>query len=132
MPIRIPAAVATLTMLTAPFLSGSALAADLGVDFKWSSEDRCSRSSPEIHVSNIPAGNASFKVRLRDNDVPSWRHGGGTVPADPSGVIAKGALTDGYNGPCPPDGTHHYEIIVKALNADGDTLAEGSAEHPFP
>lgn len=132
MSIRMPAAVAALTIVAAPILSVGALAADLGVDFKWSGEDRCSRSSPEIHVSNVPAGTTSIKVRLRDNDVPSWRHGGGTVPADPSGVIPKGALTDGYNGPCPPDGTHHYEIIVKALNAGGDTLAEGSAEHPFP
>ena len=126
--IRIPImAAAALTMVTA-----TAQADDLGVAFKWSSADRCSHSSPEIHVSNIPAGTKSFRVRLKDNDVPSWRHGGGTVPADASGVIPKGALTDGYNGPCPPDGTHHYEIIVKALDANDDTLAEGSAEQPFP
>ena len=113
-------------------LSATARADDLGVAFKWSSADRCSHSSPEIRVSNIPAGTKSLKVRLKDLDVPSWRHGGGTVPADPSGVIPRGALTDGYNGPCPPDGTHHYEITVKAVSADDDTLAEGSAEQSFP
>jgi phosphatidylethanolamine-binding protein (PEBP) family uncharacterized protein len=71
-------------------------------------------------------------VRLRDNDKRSWRHGGGTVPADPSGVIPRGALTDGYNGPCPPSGSHEYEFLVEALDANGDTLAEGSATQSFP
>jgi hypothetical protein len=54
------------------------------------------------------------------------------VPADPSGIIPAGALKDGYNGPCPPDGSHTYEFTVKALDANEDTLAEGSAEQRYP
>src|SRR5215475_6698646 len=87
-----------------------AAADDLTVSYKFTA--KCSRMSPEIKVGNVPAGTVAFKVRLRDNDKPSWQHGGGTVPADPSGVIPAGALTDGYNGPCPPDGSHTYEFTV--------------------
>ena len=105
---------------------------DLGVAFKLAASDRCSKTSPEITVTNVPPGAVSFKVRLRDLDKPSWRHGGGMVPADPSGKIAQGALTNGYNGPCPPSGSHRYEFIVEALDANEDTLAEGSATQSFP
>lgn len=127
---RIPVAAGVAALLL--LLSASAKAADLGVEFKWSSSDRCSHSSPEIHVSNVPEGTKSFKVRLKDLDVPNYRHGGGTVTADPSGVIPQGALTDGYNGPCPPEGTHHYRFTVTALDNNGDALAKGSADQPFP
>jgi phosphatidylethanolamine-binding protein (PEBP) family uncharacterized protein len=121
---------ALLAALVLP--AAAALAEDLTVTFKFSGSDKCSRKSPEIKVGNVPAGTVAFKVRLRDHDAPSWRHGGGTVPADPSGVIPAGALTDGYNGPCPPSGSHEYEFQVKALNADEDTIAEGSATQRFP
>jgi len=108
----------------------AAAADDLTVTFKFTA--KCSKMSPEIKVGNVPAGTVAFKVRLRDNNKPSWRHGGGTVPADPSGVIPAGALTDGYNGPCPPDGSHEYVFLVEALDANEDTLAEGSAEQRYP
>ena len=114
------------------YASEVAMAADLSVNFKFTAAYKCSKVSPEIHVGNIPSGTAAFKVRLRDLDVPTWRHGGGTVPADPSGVIARGALKDGYNGPCPPSGSHNYEFTVKAVDANGETLAEGSSTQRFP
>ncbi|WP_395020630.1 hypothetical protein [Dongia sp.] len=112
--------------------AAGAAADDLTVSFKFGSADKCSRKSPELKIGNAPAGTTQFKVRLRDNDKRSWRHGGGTVAADASGVIPAGALTDGYNGPCPPSGSHEYEFLVEALDANGDTLAEGSATQSFP
>ena len=111
-------------------IAPAAAADDLTVSFKFTA--KCSKMSPEIKVGNVPAGTVAFKVNLRDNDKPGWRHGGGKVPADASGVIPAGALTDGYNGPCPPDGSHNYEFTVKALDANDDTLAEGSGEQRYP
>ena len=108
-----------------------ALADDLTVSFKFDGSSKCSRISPEIKVGNIPAGTVAFKVRLKDLDA-SWRHGGGTVPHDGSGIIPKGALKSGYNGPCPPEGSHRYVFTVKAVDANDDTLAEGAAEQRFP
>lgn len=123
------AATALLAGLIA-LLPEVAMAEDLTVDFKFTG--RCSKVSPEIHVGNVPPGTVMFSARLKDLDVPSWRHGGGKVPADPSGIIPQGALKDGYNGPCPPSGSHMYEFTVKALDANGDTLAEGSKRQRFP
>lgn len=109
-----------------------ASAQDLTVSFKFDSSSKCSRTSPEIRVGNIPEGTVSFSVRLKDLNVPSWRHGGGTVANDGTGIIPKGALTSGYNGPCPPSGSHTYKFTVKARDANEDTLAEGEAEQRFP
>src|SRR5690242_18209309 len=71
---------------------GDALAADLGVDFSWSGIERCSTESPEITVTNVPTGATTFEVSLKDLDAPSFHHGGGTSPADPSGKILRGSL----------------------------------------
>lgn len=113
------------------FIPAAVHAADMTVSFKFDKSSKCSRTSPEIKVENIPAGTVAFKVKLRDLDV-SWRHGGGEVANDGTGIIPKGALTDGYNGPCPPDGWHTYRFIVKAVNADDDTIAEAEADQRFP
>lgn len=110
----------------------AASAEDLSVSFKFDASSKCSRKSPEIRVGNIPEGTVSFSVRLKDRNVPGWNHGGGTVPNDGSGIIRAGALTSGYNGPCPPSGSHTYRFTVKARDANDDTLAEGAAEQRFP
>lgn len=123
---------AAAALLATAISSTAALAEDFTVDFKFDSSSRCSRTSPEIRVGGIPAGTVAFRVRLKDKNVPSWRHGGGKVVNDGSGIIPKGALTDGYNGPCPPSGSHRYVFTVQALDANDDELAEGEATQRFP
>jgi phosphatidylethanolamine-binding protein (PEBP) family uncharacterized protein len=92
---------------------------------------RCTRVSPEIHVSGTPTGTVIYRFKLKDLDVPTWNHGGGDVKADPSGVIPAGAIHGGYNGPCPPEGTHTYLFSVEALDASGAVLAVGSQSIPM-
>ena len=104
----------------------------LGVDFSWSDENRCSSLSPAIQVTGIPAGTKYFKVKLVDLDVPFWSHGGGMVDNDGSGVIPSGALKNGYNGPCPPGGSHRYEFTVDAIDDAGNTIATGKQMKNFP
>lgn len=104
----------------------------LKVSFKFDASSRCSDVSPELRIGDIPAGTVAFKVKLKDRDVPTWNHGGGKVAHDGSGRIAKGALKDGYNGPCPPSGSHTYVFTVKALGAQDQMLAEGEASARFP
>jgi len=104
----------------------------LGVDFSWENTKKCTSVSPAIRVSGVPDGTKSFKVRLVDLDKTSWNHGGGTVANDGSGVIPAGALKSGYNGPCPPSGSHRYKFIVKALDAQGVVIGEGSNVKSFP
>jgi phosphatidylethanolamine-binding protein (PEBP) family uncharacterized protein len=123
---------ATAAWLAVAVSSTAALAGDLTVDFKFDSSSRCSRTSPEIRVGGVPEGTVAFRVRLKDKNVPSWRHGGGKVVNDGSGIIPKGALTDGYNGPCPPSGSHYYVFTVQALDTKDEELAEGEATERFP
>jgi phosphatidylethanolamine-binding protein (PEBP) family uncharacterized protein len=104
----------------------------LGVDFSWEGISRCSNHSPEIKVTNIPEETTSFKVRLDDLDAPSWNHGGGTADNDGSGIIPAGSLKRGYNGPCPPSGSHQYRFTVYAKNAKGKTIGKGKATKSFP
>ena len=107
-------------------------AVSLGVDFSFDKQHKCSSSSPAIKVSNVPAGTKTFKVTLVDIDVPAWNHGGGSVANDGSGVIPEGALTSGYNGPCPPSGSHTYQFTVKAINAEGTIIGIGDKSQRFP
>ena len=107
-------------------------AVELAVDFDWQPSDRCSRRSPEIRVTNIPPETETLLVKLKDRDVPNWNHGGGTVVYEGAGVIPAGALQKGYNGPCPPSGTHRYEFTVHAIDATGTIVGMGNQMHPFP
>ena len=76
-------------------ISSSAMADDFDITFKFERKHKCSNTSPKITLSNIPEGTQTFKARLVDRDVTSWNHGGGTVANDGSGVLGKGALTEG-------------------------------------
>ncbi|MBC2737194.1 MAG: phospholipid-binding protein [Desulfobacteraceae bacterium] len=107
-------------------------AVELSVDFAWQASDRCSSQSPVIRVKNIPAATKTLQIKLKDRDVPTWNHGGGTVAYDGSDVIPAGALQDGYNGPCPPSGSHRYQFTVKAIDAAGVIVGTGQQTRNFP
>ena len=51
---------------------------------------------------------------------------------DGSGVIPAGALKNGYNGPCPPSGSHRYEFTVQAVDAAGVVVGSGKKALSFP
>lgn len=107
-------------------------AVDLKVKFSWKKTKKCSNYSPKILVSNIPKGTKSFNVKLKDFDAPDWNHGGGTVPFKGSGIIKAGALKSGYNGPCPPSGSHRYQFTVHVIDKDGVIIGIGKAVRKFP
>src|SRR5215471_8539143 len=95
----------------------------LGVDFTFGPKHKCQGISPEIRLSNVPAGVASYEVKLTDLDVPTFRHWSQTLPAG-GPVIHEGAGS-GYFGPCPPSGTHRYEITVVARDGQSRAVASG-------
>lgn len=109
---------------------------DLAVDWQWKKSHRCSNTSPALALSGIPEGAATLAVTLVDLDVPSYDHGGGSVPhaGGATAAIAEGALKN-YRGPCPPNFSgagHDYEFTVRALAADGKTvLAQASRKKNF-
>jgi Raf kinase inhibitor-like YbhB/YbcL family protein len=87
--------------------------------------------NPEITISDIPDGTKSLALIIDDPDAPNgtfdhwimWN-----IP--PTGKIKKnsapgiqgknGKGENKYMGPCPPDGTHHYNFKVYALDTDLD------------
>lgn len=123
-----------LVMACAGLVAATAVQAQaLEVQWDWKRAHKCSTSSPQIKVAGIPDGTKLLRVKLVDNDVPTYNHGGGEVPNDGSGVIAEGALKS-YNGPCPPNfGSfgHDYTFTVTALGEDGKERAVGTGTKNF-
>ena len=115
-----------LAMLAVAAVSASAQTAKLprlDVEFSFGQKHKCQGVSPEIRLGNVPAGAASYDVKLTDLDVPSFQHWSQTIPAT-GPVIREGGGT-GYFGPCPPSGTHRYEIAVTARDAQKKPVAYG-------
>ena len=107
----------------------------LNVDFKWMLKHKCSKSSPELKVENIPKGTVELKINMIDHQRPLLNsfHGGGNLKNEagfPSSfTIAEGALQT-YNGPCPPDVEsyfgHEYEFFVVAVDKQNNEVGKSS------
>ena len=95
----------------------------IGVDLTFGPKQKCKGISPEIRLSNVPAGVASYEVKLTDLDVPSFHHWSQTLPA--AGPVIREGAGSGYFGPCPPSGTHRYEITVVARDGQNRAVASG-------
>lgn len=127
----------TLSISSAAFASGQSIPS------KYSCIGR--NISPDLAWSNAPAGTKSFALIADDPDAPAgtWVHwvlfnipasanrlaeavGPGAQLADGSlqGKNSSGAL--GYDGPCPPSGTHRYFFKLYALDTLLD-LSSGSS-----
>lgn len=107
-------------------------AAKLEVSFSWTAKSGCSPVSPPITVANVP-GNAKYlKVTMVDLDKPSYNHGGGEISYRGVQDIPEGTLKS-YDGPCPPMGSHSYEITVHALDADKKLIiGQGKSIRKYP
>lgn len=88
--------------------------------------------NPELQIQNVPAETKSLALIMHDPDAPrpggfthwvAWNINPETTvikeesvpPGSVEGVNGRGAL--GYTGPCPSEGTHHYEFRLYALSA---------------
>jgi hypothetical protein len=103
----------------------------MSLSFSWSDYQACSSASPAFTIFGAPSGTTKLAFRMVDKNVPSFKHGGGTIVYDGSHKISAGAFE--YIGPCPPDGEHHrYEWTVQALDEAGNILATATATRAFP
>ena len=85
--------------------------------------------SPSLHFQNLPKGTVSMAIIMHDPD--ATKAGGFThwitwninpekdIPENFKGGEQgmNDAQKQGYLGPCPPSGTHHYHFKVYALDA---------------
>jgi len=111
-------------------LAAASPASAMSASFSWNGIAACSGPSPAFTVNGAPAGTASLRFAMRDQNVPDYNHGGGTVPYG-SGKVAQGAIS--YRGPCPPGGeTHVYIWTIEALDGSGKVLTTTRAQGKFP
>ena len=103
--------------------AGTAKLPRLGVDFAFADKNKCRGLSPEIRLSNVPAGVTSYEIEMTDFDAPSFRHWNETLPA--RGTTIPAGASKQYYGPCPPSGTHRYQIAVTARDPQGKPVAYG-------
>ena len=108
-------------------ISSPSFTANGNIPSKYSCEG--DNTSPALHINGIPPGAQSLAIILQDPDAPMA--GGfthwvafnidplGDIPENFKGGIQamNGAKKEGYVGPCPPTGTHHYHFMVYALDS---------------
>ena len=107
------------------------------------------QSSPPLNFQGIPAGAKSLAIIVHDPDAPKaggvthwvvWNIpvSGNIIENFKGGIQGKNSdHKTGYMGMCPPDGTHHYNFMVFALdnqlsldtNADNDALEKAMQGH---
>jgi len=135
-------------------LTSNAFAAGQNIPSKYSCLGR--EISPDLEWTGAPAGTKSFAMIVDDPDAPAgtWVHWIiYNIPAAtnslPEAMPAGSQLSDGslqgrnssgnfgYNGPCPPSGTHRYFFKLFALDslldlssgANGDQLLKAMKGH---
>jgi phosphatidylethanolamine-binding protein (PEBP) family uncharacterized protein len=102
----------------------------LSVRFSWAGIPACATISPAFELGGVPSDTKSLSFMMTDLDMPSFHHGGSTVPYS-GNVVQRGVIS--YTGPCPPPGQkHNYRWTVQAIDASGKVLAKGSVEATFP
>ncbi len=97
------------------------------VSFAW-----CS-GSPSFALTDVPHDTAKLRFAMTDLNVPSFRHGGGTVAYSGQTAVPCGAFSSGFIGPSPPPGqVHTYQFSIKALGSNGAVLATTTTRRKFP
>ena len=95
--------------------------------------------SPQLQWSNVPAGTVTLGLVVRDLDATGYVHWA-VSGIDPNlGEIVEGQLPDGavtalnsagsegWGPPCPPSGTHRYQLLLYALTQPVALTADMSA-----
>jgi len=118
-------------------LTATSAAAEMTLSFKWGDIPRCTSGrpntvgNPEFVLKGVPAGTNRITFKLKDLNVPSYNHGGGTVKVQMSGSGKIPAGVFKYKSPCPPSGVHSYEWTATAKQ-DSKTLATAKARRNYP
>ena len=109
----------------------SAAQAEMKVSFDWGPTKSCFDSkSPPMRLSGVPDGTVKLDIRMKDQNVPAFPHGGGKISYEGQKSLPYGAFR--YKGPCPPAGKHKYRFTIKALDGSGKVLGIAQADRMFP
>lgn len=104
--------------------------------FDWGSIPLCTSGNPNIvdnpffKLKNVPEGTKKVYFKLVDENVPKYKHGGGSADYTGAHLIKPGAFK--YKSPCPPDGAHSYKWSAYALDADRKILGTATSAQNYP
>ncbi|MEM7596068.1 MAG: YbhB/YbcL family Raf kinase inhibitor-like protein [Pseudomonadota bacterium] len=124
-------------ILSALALSTGAAHADMSMSFNWGNIPLCTSGKPNrvgnpaFAMKGVPAGTTKIVFKMKDLDVPSYNHGGGTVSVEMSGNGTIPAGVFKYKSPCPPNGKHTYQWTATA-KFGSKTLATAAAQRKYP
>jgi len=125
-------------------LTSSAFENNANIPSKYTCDAGMTNPSPALAWTDAPAGTKSFALIMHDPDAPLA--GGFThwvlfdiPPATkdlPEGFQAgslgvsgnSGFRRQGYGGPCPPTGAHHYHFMLSALDVPTLGLQAGATK----
>jgi Raf kinase inhibitor-like YbhB/YbcL family protein len=125
-------------------LTSSAFQNNGNIPSKFTCDAGQTNPSPALAWSDAPANTKSFALIMHDPDAPLA--GGFThwvlfdIPAEtkqlPEGFQAgsvgvsgnSGFRRQGYGGPCPPSGAHHYHFMLSALDVPTLGLQAGATK----
>jgi Raf kinase inhibitor-like YbhB/YbcL family protein len=125
-------------------LTSSAFQNNANIPSKYTCDAGMTNPSPALAWTDAPAGTKSFALIMHDPDAPLA--GGFThwvlfdiPPATkdlPEGFQAgslgvsgnSGFRRQGYGGPCPPTGAHHYHFMLSALDVATLGLQAGATK----
>lgn len=98
--------------------------------FSWAGIPACQAVSPAFTLRHVPPATKRLRFVMHDEQVPSFHHGGSTIPYR-GDAVPRGAIR--YVGPCPPKGQRHqYRWTIQALDKSGKILGQATAEARFP
>ncbi|MCP5367077.1 MAG: phospholipid-binding protein [Hyphomicrobiales bacterium] len=132
-------AIITAAALLATLSAAPTQAADFTITFEWGDIPLCTTGTPNtvpnprFTLAGVPEGTKFIAFSLTDLDVPSYNHGGGTVPYTGQAVVEPGAFK--YQSPCPPSGSHTYEWTAAAKKSTGffsGSIAKARARTRYP
>ena len=125
-------------------LTSPAFNADSNIPAKFTCDAGMQNPSPALTWKDAPAATKSFVLIMHDPDAPLA--GGFThwvlfdIPATTTGLPENfqagsvgvsgnsGFRRQGYGGPCPPSGVHHYHFMLSALDVATLGLQAGAAK----
>ena len=114
-------------------IAGCALFLTTSGAFAFSASFAWCSGSPSFALTDVPPGTAKLQFAMIDLNVPSFRHGGGTVAYSGQTAVPCGAFSSGFTGPSPPPGqVHTYQFSIKALGSNGAVLATTTTRRKFP
>ena len=87
--LQVTAVAAVLTTIGAVCSDATAMS----LSFSWTGVARCSSNPPPFTLSDVPPGTSRLAFNMVDLNLPSYPHGGGTIPYQGNSQIAAGSFS---------------------------------------